>query len=389
MKTTTLFAVLFLAFGSIALMAQTESPKPAKKRMIIEKISITKNGDEETITKSIDTLEGEALEKHLIHDGDVEIIMKDMDGNLIREEKRGGQFHIVPVSPEGHHGQIIMKEMRTASPNKAVLGVQLENVEGENGAQVIEVFEGSAAEKVGIQEGDIILSIQGKETKSVDAVIDVLSGNKPGDKVKVSVLRGTKIKTLKATLQERKEEVMSMERKASCKTMMACCKGMDKEKCKKMSKEECEKMMKEMGCAPGAEGQKKLFIIKKDGDQEMRIENGDGETIIHEIKKMDGDGDLEKERIIQRKESQSLNVEYLTSSPNPSSGRMKISFAGTAVPTVVQVLDLNGKEVYSEKLDSFDGTYNKEIDIQNEAKGTLILNIIQGEKIISEKIFVK
>ena len=235
----------------------------------------------------------------------------------------------------------------------------------------------------------MLIVLSGPSGVGKDAVIDALSGSKPGDKVKVSVLRETKIKTLKATLQERKEEVMSMERKASCKSMIACCKGMDKEKCKKMTKEECEKMMKEMGCVPGAEGQKKVIIIKQDGDQEMRIENGDGETIIHEIKKMDGESDLEKERIIQRKESQSLNVEYLTSSPNPSSGRMKISFAGSAMPTVVQVLDLNGKEVYSEKLDQFDGTYNKEIDIQNEAKGTLILNIIQGEKIISEKIFVK
>ena len=68
---------------------------------------------------------------------------------------------------------------------------------------------------------------------------------------------------------------------------------------------------------------------------------------------------------------------------------MKINFSGLKVPTVIQVLDLNGKEVYSEKLDEFDGSYNKEIDIKNEAKGTLILKIKQGDKVITQKIIVE
>jgi hypothetical protein len=68
---------------------------------------------------------------------------------------------------------------------------------------------------------------------------------------------------------------------------------------------------------------------------------------------------------------------------------MKIRFSGMAVPTTIQVLDLNGKEVYSEKLNEFDGTYNKDIDIKNEARGTMILKIIQGDKIMTHKIIVE
>ncbi|HRG69909.1 MAG TPA: T9SS type A sorting domain-containing protein, partial [Saprospiraceae bacterium] len=101
-----------------------------------------------------------------------------------------------------------------------------------------------------------------------------------------------------------------------------------------------------------------------------------------------GDGEV-KEQVIRSEKQQSLNVEYLTSSPNPSNGQMKINFSGLKVPTVIQVLDLNGKEVYSEKLDEFDGSYNKEIDIKNEAKGTLILKIKQGDKVITQKIIVE
>ena len=93
-------------------------------------------------------------------------------------------------------------------------------------------------------------------------------------------------------------------------------------------------------------------------------------------------------KMITTDESESLMIEYNTY-PNPNQGLLKVNFTGQKdKPTVIQVIDMKGNEVYVEKLDNFDGTYNKEINLTS-VKGTLILNIRQGEKILSEKIIVK
>ena len=67
---------------------------------------------------------------------------------------------------------------------------------------------------------------------------------------------------------------------------------------------------------------------------------------------------------------------------------MKVNFQGKKGPTTIRLVDMNGKELFEEKIENFDGTYNKDITV-TDAKGTLILYITQGKKIISEKIIVK
>ena len=135
------------------------------------------------------------------------------------------------------------------------------------------------------------------------------------------------------------------------------------------------------------EGTKEKVIIIKKGEGS----EGKDESMRKEIEIIrDGDVSiLEKDG--QEKlasEERSLNVEYLSSSPNPNNGQMKISFQGKAAPTRISVLDMNGKELFTEKIEDFDGIYNKEIQIEN-AKGTLILKIDQDGKILTQKIIVK
>ena len=78
------------------------------------------------------------------------------------------------------------------------LGVQL--VRDADGAQVYEVVPGSAADKAGVQAGDVILKIGEKEISSAAAMAADIGARKPGDKISLLLRRGGEEKSLEATL---------------------------------------------------------------------------------------------------------------------------------------------------------------------------------------------
>ncbi len=103
-------------------------------------------------------------------------------------------------------------------PNRAMLGVQVgqtrelinENGETEEvdvpegeGAAVLNVFEGSAAEEAGIRKGDIITTIDGRPVGNYEGLVKALGDKAPGDKVSVGLSREGRPMTVEATLQGR------------------------------------------------------------------------------------------------------------------------------------------------------------------------------------------
>ncbi|MBC8875502.1 MAG: PDZ domain-containing protein [Planctomycetes bacterium] len=81
-----------------------------------------------------------------------------------------------------------------------VLGVKLQDAE--KGPQVFEVVPGSNAAKAGIIENDIITHLDGKREESLDGLIKAIRQRRPGDKVRLKVLRGEREVTVDAELGE-------------------------------------------------------------------------------------------------------------------------------------------------------------------------------------------
>ena len=81
-----------------------------------------------------------------------------------------------------------------------------------------------------------------------------------------------------------------------------------------------------------------------------------------------------------------LQFEELNAFPNPTFGKLNLRFKGDAVPTVVRITDITGKEVFTQNLNTFDGIYNREINVGNATPGNLIVTINQGSKVISEQV---
>lgn len=86
--------------------------------------------------------------------------------------------------------------------NKTFLGVTTENDEA--GAKIMEVTKESAAEKAGLQKGDIITKVGDTKIENPSDLSEAIGSKKAKDEVKITYKRDGKEKSTKATLQERK-----------------------------------------------------------------------------------------------------------------------------------------------------------------------------------------
>ena len=72
-----------------------------------------------------------------------------------------------------------------------------------SGVFIDSIEEGSAAEKAGIQQYDIITAIDGKQISSIEELSNIISGHKPNDTIKLSIIRnGTSPMEISATLAD-------------------------------------------------------------------------------------------------------------------------------------------------------------------------------------------
>mgnify|MGYP002745046290 FL=1 len=94
---------------------------------------------------------------------------------------------------------------------RAVLGISFmeinaevakeKNIEVQDGVYVAEVNNLSAAMEAGMEEGDILTEVNGVKIKNGSSLQEQISRYRPGDKIKVKVLRGKQTKTLDLTLK--------------------------------------------------------------------------------------------------------------------------------------------------------------------------------------------
>lgn len=88
--------------------------------------------------------------------------------------------------------------MRKIKTNAAFLGVMSEKTE--QGAKITDVTKGSAAEKAGLKEGDVITKINNNTISGPDDLYKVVGQFKPNEKVTITYLRDGKQQTAQAVL---------------------------------------------------------------------------------------------------------------------------------------------------------------------------------------------
>lgn len=244
--------------------------------------------------------------------------------------------------------------------NKACLGVQIghkrevihENGEefvfdtdNEEGVEIISVMDNSAAKVAGMTAGDVIVSINGTTTNTLEEVLEVLKPYDAGAEVAIAYLRDGQPVQTNAVLK-------------TCQSMPT-------------------------------------FTIK-DVDA-----NDTGKERIIIIKRHHEDGGVEEEVVVESDEPEELAIEPIAPSanaldletldifPNPTDGQLTVQFTAPAKSTVVRIVDLNGKEVIRRDLNSFNGSFRETFNLSAQPKGTMILTIQQGDQTFTEKIILQ
>lgn len=85
-----------------------------------------------------------------------------------------------------------------------------------------------------------------------------------------------------------------------------------------------------------------------------------------------------------------LELKELSIYPNPSNGKITLDISSDSKePLLIEIYGIDGKVIYSEKINSIKDLKAIMIDLSREHSGFYFVNIIQGEKKLVEKIIIK
>ena len=100
------------------------------------------------------------------------------------------------------NGPMMQRVEALAGPTRVLVGIQLDDSNGDAGARVREVSPGGPAERAGVRAGDLIVAVDGTDVRGkepVTRVVQLLRDVRPGDKVSLKVLRDGATRDLTAT----------------------------------------------------------------------------------------------------------------------------------------------------------------------------------------------
>ncbi len=126
--------------------------------------------------------------------------------------RSGGNIGIGFSIPSNMAKSVMQQLLENGKVKRGMLGVVIRrldkddaeslNLKDTSGVLVNEVRKGSAAEKAGIKQYDVILSIDGEKIENGNSLRNKVASTKPGTEITLSVLRDSKETKVKVTLDE-------------------------------------------------------------------------------------------------------------------------------------------------------------------------------------------
>ena len=390
MKTFHHFMLLTLAlvlFTGTNLNAQSETN--SNTFLIIQK-----NNGEEKVVKSFDDLDNILIEFNVQHD----------EKEVIEEFMHARSKH-----------------------SKPFLGVYSSKNPDGNGIVLDGTVQNSAAKKAGLQRGDIITSINGNSVNSVVDLRNELKNHKVGDAINVAYTRNDSPAQMEVVLGRKARNNHHVYSYNTHKV--------------KVERDPCKVFIGVYsGTSHSSKGVKVTGIIDETPASEVNLERGDYITAldgiaVHSHKELlrernkhnpgdrflitytrDGQEfdevayfkDCPKPTVkdelpiveeiieetppvvetpqISQPSNNTLKVEGMEAYPNPTYGDLKLNFQAEALPTNVRIIDIQGRVLFQETLNNFDGNYNRDLNISNGTPGVIAITITQGGKVFTKNI---
>lgn len=149
---------------------------------------------------------------------------------------------------------------------------------------------------------------------------------------------------------------------------------------------EIEKALKEAGVDANGKEMKKVMVIH-DSESGNDKKSEKHYTKIVMVKLDITDASDEELKRLGSSSDKKLEMEEMKLYPNPNNGKFNLNFTlKNKGDAEITVYDMQGKQVYNERLPNFQGEYNKPIDISSNAKGIYFVKILQGKHTQVKKI---
>ncbi len=279
-------------------------------------------------------------------------------------------------------------------PDKVKLGVVMDmpyEEGGHPGVLVRRVIPNSAAEKAGIQRGDIIYQIDQATINSNDDLINFMNECNIDDELRISYKRAGVAGESTAILTKPESPFQKLhgdQFEWFNKGNENGDKDVDIQIFEFPEGEDAEDFLKKF------QGENFQFF-EGEGAEEM-LKNFQGENPFFfrgsvVIKDMD-DADMEEmaKKGIDIPQTAAPELSNVSFFPNPSNGQFKLRFSSKAESLVkVRISDLSGRTVFEEELNNFSGDYERQIDISGNAKGIYLMQISQNDKVMNKKVIIQ
>lgn len=377
------------------------------------------------------------------------VIKKDKGGKWTKEEVKSTEISDWSTEfartehfyeEDGDEGQRLIAK----KGYKAFLGVVAGH--SNTGFRVSSIVSGSGAEAGGLERGDKVIDIDGKPTNGEHGLRGVLAQFEPGDQVRLNILRDGQAQTLNVTLGRREitKWVLNDERDpcdvfigvytttgdtdgdgvritsiigntpAEVSKLMAgdvilelndtpinSSNKLRIERDKNNPGDDFTLLIKRNEQVINVNATFKTCEVEAEMEQlqerdaiEVEELAEDIELEIQELEKampyMDQPAPAALEEPTENEplfNTPQLGLELFEyeAFPNPSVGEINIRFKAEPTATTVRLADINGKIIYEEQLNNFDGIYQKKLNL-GTVPGTVLLAIQQGEKIVTKKL---
>lgn len=240
-----------------------------------------------------------------------------------------------------------------------------------DGVVIAEVLEGSPAERIGLQEGDVLQRINGKTVHTFEDVVSIINAAKPGEQVQLDILRDGVAHSASGELGEQARPNFPPAPPARMFRSRPM-PGMNDREHDEMRRDmeqlraDMEHLRRELrGNRPEHTGRARFGAATVTTPEEVRTLTAKG------VKGLDRPLELPELEARLAPDGQRLHVDFNA----PNRGDLGVALH-----------DSNGKAVYQEHITAYKGRYDRTVDVSELPDGTYFLVIQQNGAAVSRKL---